>query len=139
YTGSAQALLLDHLMKDWQRRVQFEGAVLEDLLAEAVKFSAASRQPIAEATLKQYDYTGVLKREEENVAKKQAQKQAVLDGVLNQKGLRYIIDFSATGKMGNTKLFDPMNLTVINKQQRLHTRMLHIAEEGSYSGDFEQA
>ena len=71
--------------------------------------------------------------------KKQAQKQAVLDRVLNQKGLRYIIDFSATGKMGNTKLFDPMNLTVINKQQRLHTRMLHIGEEGSYSGDFEQA
>jgi hypothetical protein len=139
YTGSAQALLLDHLMKDWKRRVQFDGAVLEDLLAEALQFAAASSQPLAEATLKQYDFSSVLKREAENVAKKQAQKQAVLDAILSQKGLRYVIDFSAIGKMGSVKFFDPMNITVVNKEKRVHTRMLHIGEEGLYAGDFEQS
>jgi hypothetical protein len=139
YTGSAQALLLDRLMKDWKRRVQFESAVLEDLLAEATQFSAAASQPLRDATLKQYDYTRVLKREAETAVKKQAQKQAVLDEIVNQKGLRYVFDFSAIGKMGNIKFFDPMNLTVVNKDKRAHTRMLHIGEDGLYAGDFEQA
>ena len=139
FTGSAQALLLDRLMPDWRRRVQFDAAALQDLLSEAVSLTPAGADSGATAALKEYDYTGVVKREEANVAKKQAQKQAVLDGVLQQKGRRYVFDFSQAGKMGNTKSFDPMNITMVGKQTRVHTRMLNIGEEGRYAGEFEQA
>ena len=139
YTGSAQAFLLDRLLPDWKRRVQFESAALQDLLTEAVKFSAADSKTIAEAALREYDFANVMKRETENVAKKQAAKQAILDSVLSQKGRRYVFDFSASGRMGSTKFFDPMNITMVNEQKRVHTRMLEIGEEGKYAGKFDQA
>ena len=139
FTGSAQGLLLDRLMPDWRRRVQFDAVALQDLLTEAVSPAPAGAADGAAATLKEYDYAGVVKREEANVAQKQAQKQAVLDGVLRQKGRRYVLDFSQAGKMGNTNFFDPMNITMVTRQTRVHTRMLKIGEDGVYAGEFEQA
>lgn len=136
FTGAAQAFLLDRLLPDWKRRVQFDAAPLQDLLAEATQFSEAAAPPLAEAALRDYEYAAVLEREKANTAARLAQKQAVLDGVLRQAGRRYVFDVSAFEKMGDIRLFDPMNVTVVNPEQRVHTRLLHIGGDKGYSGEF---
>ena len=136
-TGAAQAFLLDRLMTDWKSRVQSTGAAIQDLVEEAA-FDSNELKRMAETALRQYEYEAVLKAEQETEARKLAERRAVLDSVLNKQGRRYIIDVSALGRVGDLTSFDPMNITMIDNQKRVHTRMLNVAQEGRYKAAFEQ-
>lgn len=137
-TGAAQGLLLDRLMPDWKMRVQEHGNALQELLEEATKFSGGNSQSMAESTLRQYGYADLLKDEEEVVAKRQAEAQAQLASLLNQKGQRYVIDVSAMGRVGEVQGFDPWNLIVVSRELRVHKRMLDVSEGGYYKVSFSQ-
>ena len=136
-TGAAQAFLLDRLMPDWKRRVQSTGAAVQDLV-EAAAFDSDELKRMAASALRQYEYEAVFKAEQEASAKKLAERRATLDSVLNKQGRRYVIDVSALGRVGDLVSFDPMNVTVIDNQKRVHTRMLIVAQEGVYKATFEQ-
>lgn len=136
-TGAAQAFLLDRLMMGWKKRVQSTGAAIQDLVEEAA-FDSSELKRVAETAMRQYKYEEVLKAEREIEARKLEERRAVLDSVLNKQGRRYIIDVSALGRMGDLMSFDPMNVTMIDNQKRVHTRMLSVAQEGIYKATFEQ-
>ncbi len=136
-TGAAQAFLLDRLMTDWKKRVQATGAAIQDLVEEAA-FDYNESKRIAETALRQYEYESVLKAEQEIEARKLAERRAILDSVLNKQGRRYVIDVSALGRVGDLMSFDPMNVTMIDNQKRVHTRMLVVGQEGVYKATFEQ-
>jgi hypothetical protein len=137
YTGSAQALLLDPLLPGWKGRVQEKAEAVQDLLAEAV----GDRPEIAdaEAVLGAYDYDTVLKREEEAARGRKAEGEALLRSVLERVGLRVTLDVSSLGQVGDYVSFDPMNVTVLDRGRRLHTRMLNCAQKSCYRAEFEQA
>ena len=137
-TGAAQALLLDRLMPGWKKRVQATAAAVQDLVEEASVNSGGALKQIAQSALRQYGYEDVLKSEQEIAEKKLAERRALLDSVLNSRGRRYVIDVSALGRVGDLTSFDPMNVTMIDNQKRVHTRMLSVAEAGSYKATFEQ-
>jgi hypothetical protein len=133
YTGASQALLLDRLKSDWKKRVQYDGASLQDLLAESTDTSSQNIQAI----LIQYDFDGIEKDEEQIVSKRRAQRQALADSIESQRN--YIIDVSALGRMGNYKSFDPWNEVLVTKTKRIHTSVLSIEQEGAYKAYFSQA
>lgn len=137
-TGAAQALLLDRLTPGWKKRVQATAAAVQDLVEEASVNSGDALKQIAESTLRQYGYEDVLKSEQEIAEKKLAERRALLESVLNSRGRRYVLDVSALGRVGDLTSFDPMNVTMIDKEKRVHTRMLSVAEAGSYKATFEQ-
>ena len=62
-----------------------------------------------------------------------------METVINRAGRRYIIDVSSLGRVGDLVSFDPMNVTMIDNQKRVHTRMLIVAQEASYKATFDQA
>lgn len=137
-TGAAQAFLLDRLMPGWKKRVQATAAAIQDLVEEAAVNSGDALKQIAESALRQYGYEDVLKSEQEIAERKLAERRALLDSVLNSQGRRYVIDVSALGRVGDLTSFDPMNVTMIDGEKRVHTRMLSVAEAGSYKATFEQ-
>jgi len=137
-TGAAQALLLDRLTPGWKKRVQATAAAIQDLVEEASVDSGDALKQIAESALRQYGYEDVLKSEEEIAERKLAERRALLDSVLNSRGRRYVIDVSARGRMGDLTSFDPMNVTMVGDEKRVHTRMLSVAQAGSYKATFEQ-
>ena len=137
-TGAAQALLLDRLMPGWKKRVQATAAAVQDLVEEATINSGDVLKQVAETALRQYGYEDVLRSEQEVAERKLAERRALLDSVLNRQGRRYVIDVSALGRVGDLTSFDPMNVTMINGQTRVHTRILSVAEAGSYKATFEQ-
>ena len=138
YTGSAQGFLLDRFMSDWKSRVQITGAATQDLIEEAVGLSRKPWQSIATTALQRHGYEKILKEEEEAAVKKTAEKQALFDSLVSKKGLRLVMDVSAIGSFGQVRGFDPMNVTVIGKEKRIHTRMLKAGEENHYSAEFNQ-
>ena len=133
YTGASQALLLDRLKSDWKKRVQYEGASLQDLLAEPTDSASQNVQAI----LKQYDFDGIAKDEEQIISKRKARRQALADSVEGQRN--YTIDVSALGHMGNYKSFDPWNEVPVSRTKRVHTSVLSIEQEGVYKAYFSQA
>lgn len=137
YTGSAQGLLLDRLVSDWKRKVQVGGTPLQDLVEKATENQTASKPTSLESILREYGYQTILKEEQEAASKKEAERQALLDSVLNQQGRRYVIDVSALEKMGGMRGFDPMNVTMI-KQKRIHMKMLKVGDAGVYLAEFSQ-
>ncbi|HJQ68846.1 MAG TPA: hypothetical protein VKA70_07730 [Blastocatellia bacterium] len=137
-TGAAQALLLDRLMPGWKARVQATAVAVQDLVEEAAGDASPASKQIAESALRQYGYEDVLKSEREVADRKMAERRALLDSVLNSQGRRYVIDVSALGRMGDLVSFDPMNVTMIDNQTRVHTRMLSVGREGSFKATFEQ-
>jgi hypothetical protein len=138
YTGSAQGFLLDRFMSDWKSRIQITGAATQDLIEEAVGLSRKPWQSVAATALQRHGYDKILKEEEEAARKKSSEKQALLDSLVNKKGLRLIIDVAAIGSFGQVRGFDPMNVTVIGKEKRIHSRMLKAGEENHYSAEFNQ-
>src|SRR5262249_39175485 len=132
YTGSAQALLLDRLLPDWKKKVQFDAMAVQDILAEAAKFAPAEAQALTDAALAGHRYEAVLKEQEALLAKKTAEAQALRDSMLNRKGRRFTLDVSGLGKLGDYRNFDPMNVTPVGKQTRVHTRTLKVADPGHW-------
>ena len=137
-TGAAQAFLLDRLMPGWKKRVQATAAAIQDLVEEATVSPGDALNQIAESALRQYGYEDVLMSEQEIAERKLAERRALLDSVLNAQGRRYVIDVSALGRVGDMTSFDPMNVTMVDNQKRVHTRMLSVAGAGSYKATFEQ-
>jgi hypothetical protein len=135
YTGSAQGFLLDRLLPAWKGRVQQEAAAVQDLLAEAV---GPGREE-AEAALREYGFEAVMRDEESAAAKRKAEGEAQLDALRRRPGRRYTLDISALGRMGDYRGFDPMNVTVLDRDRRLHTRQANFAHEGRYRVEFSQS
>jgi peroxiredoxin len=138
YTGSAQGFLLDRLLPDWKSRVQNNGLALQDLLESVVKNAPSLQPPSYDQILKEHNYEGIIAEEETAAAKKLAEQQTLLKSILTQEGQRYVIDVSALERMGDMRSFDPMNVTMIGKQKRIHTRMLMVGQNGLYEGRFSQ-
>lgn len=138
YTGSAQGFLLDRLRPDWKKRVQMDGAALQDLLTEAVNQKALKKQPPISEILRDYNYEKILQAEESAVAERKAANQSLLDSTINQKGLKFIIDFSALSAPGQVQSFDPMNVTMVAPKIRVHTRMVNFAGRDSFKAGFTQ-
>jgi hypothetical protein len=136
YTGSAQGLLLDRLSPGWKEKVQEKAAAVQDLLAGAV--GGVPGKDEAEAALREYGYEKVLKQEEEQARRRQAEGEALLKSALEQKGRRYTIDVSSLGRVGDYASFDPMNVTVLSGKRRLHTRMVNVAQKDHYRAEFSQ-
>lgn len=136
YTGSAQGFLLDRLMPDWKTKVQMEGKSLQDLLEASV--GELPTEKTVEAILRQNGYLNILNEEEKQAAQRKADNQALLEKTLNQKGRKYIIDYSALSKPGGIRSFDPMNVTMITPKIRVHTRAVKFAGEDLFTADFSQ-
>jgi hypothetical protein len=136
YTGSAQGLLLDRLSPGWKERLQQKAAAVQDLLAEAVGGVPGRKE--AEAALRTYGYEKVLEQEQEQARRRLAAGEALLASALAQKGRRITIDLSALGRMGDYAGFDPMNVTVLDAERRLHTRMVNFAQKDLYRAEFTQ-
>jgi hypothetical protein len=136
YTGSAQGLVLDRLSPGWKEKLQEKGAAVQDLLAGAV--GGAPGKDEAEAALRSYGYETVLKQEEEEAKRRQEKGEALLKSALGQKGRRFTIDVSSLGRVGDYVSFDPMNVTVLGGNRRLHTRMVNFAQKDCYRLEFTQ-
>lgn len=137
FTGPAQCFILDRLMPDWKRRVQMEGAVVQDLLEEAAQIKSNSSPSIVKSVLRQYDFDRILKDEERTAAKIRTARIARLDSILNRPGQSLIIDISEFERMGNYQGFDPQNVFILDGKKRVHTRMLMVAANGYYKANFE--
>jgi len=136
YTGSAQALLLDRLLPGWKGRVQERAEAVQDLLAEAV--GDVPGKEGAEALLRAADYEAVLRQEEEAARRRKADGEAMLKAALDEKGRRLTLDVAALGRVGDYQSFDPMNVTVLDRGRRLHTRMVKVAQPDVYRAEFRQ-
>ncbi|MBI3409890.1 MAG: hypothetical protein HY040_16245 [Planctomycetes bacterium] len=137
YTGSAQALLLDRLLPSWKEKVQHKSAVLQDLLVEALGDAAPTKED-AEAALRDHNFEKVLQEEKAEADRKKADAEKLLTATLAEKGTRITIDVSSLGQIGAYKSFDPMNVTVLDPNRRLHTRMVQVAQKAHYQADFTQ-
>jgi hypothetical protein len=138
YTGSAQGLLLDRLAPGWKGKVQNERAAVQDLLAKAIHFPDPDWRTVADNALHEYGFDSVLKEEDAAAARKAAEGQKLLHSVRDKVGQRCIVDLAALGPLGGYRSFDPMNVTILGRRYRVHTRMLTIGEKGRYQADFEQ-
>jgi hypothetical protein len=136
YTGSAQGLLLDRLSPGWKEKVQEKAAAVQDLLAGAV--GGVPGREEAEAALRDHGYEMLLKQEEEEAKRRREKGEALLKSTLEQKGLRVTIDVSSLGRVGDYVSFDPMNVTVLGGNRRLHTRMVNVAQKDCYRAEFSQ-
>jgi hypothetical protein len=140
YTGSVQGFLLDRLSFGWKAQVQMQGATLQDLLKKAVETNGKSlEQEKIEDILQRYDYEKVLQSEETAVAQRKASNQALFNSILDQKGWRIVIDYSALSQPAQIRSFDPMNVTMINPKLRVHTRTVNFAANNSFTARFSQA
>jgi hypothetical protein len=136
YTGSAQGFLLDRLLPGWKVRVQEKATPVQDLLAEAT--GGAADKATADAALKEYGYERVAKEEEAAAAKRREEGEKLFESVRGEKGRRYTLDVSALGRMGDYLQFDPMNVVVLDRGRRVHTRMANFGQEGVYRVEFTQ-
>jgi hypothetical protein len=136
YTGSAQGLLLDRLSPGWKEKLQEKATAVQDLLVGAA--GGAPGKDEAEAALGAYGYETVLKQEEEEAKRRREKGEALLKTTLGQKGRRYTIDVSSLGRVGDYVIFDPMNVTVLGGNRRLHTRMVNFAQKDCYRLEFTQ-
>jgi hypothetical protein len=134
YTGSAQGFLLDRLMPDWKTKVQIEGKAVQDLLTENVGKNDAKTDKI----LRRYDYEKILAEEEKSVAKRKADNQTLLENTLKQKGRKYVINYAQLKGWTGIRNFDPMNVTMVTPNVRVHTRMVTFASENSFTANFSQ-
>jgi hypothetical protein len=123
-------------MPDWKTKVQMEGKSLQDLLETSV--GELSREKTVEAILRQNGYLNILSEEQKQTAQRKADNQALLEKTLNQKGRKYIIDYSALSKPGGIRSFDPMNVTMITPKIRVHTRSVKFAGDNLFTADFSQ-
>ncbi|HUF03139.1 MAG TPA: hypothetical protein VMM38_03100 [Aridibacter sp.] len=131
-TGSAQAVLLDRLMPgEWKRRVQMEGASVQDLLEEAIDPSG----PV----LRSMNYEDVFKTESEAAEARTVENRKLLHETLSEEGVSLKIDFSKLGGIVYVQRFDPMNVTMIEPGIRVHTRMVRFGKEGVFSAAFDKA
>lgn len=138
YTGSAQGLLLDRLMPNWKTAVQMKSIAVQDLLKESVSQKTAQQNEINKI-LKKYNYKNILVEEEKAVEKRKIQNLALLKKTLNQKGKRVIIDFSSLNRLENIQFFDPMNVTNVKPNVRVHTRMVRFGFADTFKAHFTQA
>lgn len=133
YTGSAQGFLLDRLMPtDWKTKVQMEGKSLQGLL-----LTTAEKAKIPSPLIK-YGYAKILAEEEKAVAARKAENQALLEKTLGAPGKKLTIDFSALNEGAGIRQFDPMNVTMISPQLRVHTRSVAFAANDIFSAEFSQ-
>lgn len=137
YTGSAQGLLLDRLMPNWKTEVQMNGKAIQNLLQDSIPKKALKKNEINEI-LKNYKYESVLKKEEESVAERNAENLALLEKTLNLKGKKIMIDFSVVNNINNIKFFDPMNVTMVKPNVRVHTRKVTFAHNELFTAEFSQ-
>ena len=136
YTGSAEGFLLDRMMPEWKTKVQMDNATLQGLLAASIGKLPQSKE--VNSFLTKYGYEKILGAEEVAVAQKKIEHQALLDKTLNQKGRRYVIDYSALAKPGGIRSFDPMNVTMIDTKMRVHTRSVTFASADGFTAAFSQ-
>jgi len=136
YTGSAQAFVLDRLLPGWKARVQEKATPVQDLLAEAA--GGVGDKATADAALKEYGYERLAKEEDEAAANRREEGEKLFESVRGAKGRRYTLDLSALGRMGDYLQFDPMNVVVLDRGRRVHTRMANFGQEGVYRIEFTQ-
>jgi hypothetical protein len=136
YTGSAQGFLLDRLAPGWKEKMQEQATPVQDLLAAAV--GGVPGKGEAEVTLRAHGYETVLKQEGEEAKRRWEKGEALLKSALGQKGRRFTIDVSSLGRVGDYLSFDPMNVTVLGSNRRLHTRMVNVAQKDCYRAEFTQ-
>lgn len=136
YTGSAQGFLLDRLMPDWKTKVQMEGKSLQELLEAGI--GKLSQPKEVNPFLSKYGYEKILAEEEIAVAQRNTNNQRLLGNTLNQKGRKYVIDYSALSKPAGISNFDPMNVTMITLKMRIHTRNVTFTGENSFTAIFSQ-
>jgi hypothetical protein len=137
YTGSAQGLLLDRLMPDWKRAVQYDNQAVQELLQVATAGVVGPAVDV-EAIIQERNYPAYLKKEAELASKAQLQTQRQIDALL-ARPRRIVLELPQSNVVGkNYQSFDPMNVSQTDKGARLHTRMLRIAEGKQYQADFQQ-
>lgn len=134
YTGSVQGFLLDRLLKNWKTDIQMEHEAVQDLLAKSV----GGKLPKTDKILAQNGYDKILAEEEKAVAGRKADNQTLLEKTLNQKGRKYVINYAQLKKWTGIRNFDPMNVTMIMPNIRVHTRMVTFASENSFTASFSQ-
>jgi hypothetical protein len=135
YTGSAQGLLLDRLLPGWKGRVQKDALAVQDLLAESAKGAADG---VAEAALQEFDFESADRQAREEAARRKAEADALLGSLLKRKGWRCTLNVDALGRMGDYLGFDPMNVIVLDRTRRLHTRFARFGQPGCYNVEFDQ-
>lgn len=131
YTGAAQSLLLDRLSKDWRTKVDMEAVPVQDLLATSI-----GKFPLKDVDLKKYGYAKVLTEEEKLVAEREAENRRLLERTLGQSGRRYVLDFSALRTPAGISFFDPMNVTMVEQQLRVHTRSVTFEAKDVFTAAF---
>lgn len=129
-TGSAQAFLLDRLMPGkWKDRVQMDGANVQDLLAESIDGRAS--------ILELADFDSILQTEEKAARERKERNRQLLQDTVSAEGMRIEVDFSALGGLNYIQQFDPMNVTMVESDIRVHTRMVSFGKQdvfGAYFG-----
>jgi hypothetical protein len=138
YTGSAQAFLLDRLRPGWKAEVQDKAVPLQELLARATGPDAAGDAGTAKAALKEFDYESAAAEAAKAAARRKTAGEALLAELLGKQGRRVTIDVSALDRVGDYRSFDPMNVTVLDRARRLHTRVIHVGQQGRYRAEFSQ-
>jgi hypothetical protein len=138
YTGSAQAFLLDRLRPGWKGEVQEKAAAVQDLLAQAVGPDTIAGEELATAALREYGYETAAREAEKAAARRKAEGEALLDGLHKQKGLHVTLVVAELGRIGDYQGFDPMNVTVLDRARRLHTRMVNVGQRDRYRAEFSQ-
>jgi len=138
YTGSAQAFLLDRLRPGWKGAVQEKAVPVQDLLAQAVGPDAVAGEELAKAALEEYGYAAAARVAEKAAARRKAEGETLLAGLREQKGRHVTLVVAALGRVGDYLSFDPMNVTVLDRSRRLHTRMAHVGQRDRYRAEFSQ-
>ncbi|MCB1023027.1 MAG: hypothetical protein KDB79_01470 [Acidobacteria bacterium] len=137
YTGSAMGFVLDRLVKDWKLKAQMNGIAPQDLLLTAVRIPLSPKE--LERTLKTYNYEKTLAVETRRAESRREANLALLNKTLERPGRKYVIDTSALSEPGQIRNFDPMNVTKINSELRVHTRSVTFAAESLFTAKFLQA
>jgi hypothetical protein len=137
YTGSAQGFLLDRLMPNWKTEVQMNGKSIQDLLEKSILLKNTQENEISKI-LKNYNYENILVEEVKAVEQRKSDKLALLEKTLNEKGRKVTIDFSGLDRSNNIKWFDPMNVTIVKPNVRVHTREVTFELGEIFTAQFSQ-
>ncbi len=129
-TGSAQALLLDSFTTAWKENIEERSVSLQELLAAAIPFDPATARATSDAVAKRLGFDALLKEEERATRASQARKRSRFLAVAGTPGKKLVLDLTHAGGADDVRSFDPMNLTAIAPDLKVHTRMSECAFTG---------
>ncbi len=130
-TGAAMGLLLDRLAGDsWKRSLVDDNLTMQDALARASGFDAASDSLRAEAA-RRFDRPRLAAAAEQGVRALLATRRRQADSLLARPGIQVVLD----GGFGQCQ-FDPQNMLRVDSASVLHTRWLLVCRGQALSGEF---